>query len=99
MTYTEHITLKRAGFTDREINTMRVKFKNLFTISPFLTSEFNQYHQLLSAVKEQRLVVNGMRDTEVIMRMQEMAQESLPPVIYDDWLKVRSTLVRTREST
>ena len=46
MTNIERITLKRAGFTDRQISDHRAKFENLLRINPCLTSELEELHRL-----------------------------------------------------
>lgn len=64
MTVTERITLKRAGFTDRQISDHRTKFENLLRINPCLTSELEELHTLRTFV-EKAFVAHPNLDIDV----------------------------------
>ena len=38
-------TLSRSGFTEREINTMKRKFYNLFCVTPLMSTEVEEYRK------------------------------------------------------
>ena len=54
LTDTERFVLSRAGFTEREINTMQRKFYNLFNVNPLLATEVKEYREwMLGEIPEQ----------------------------------------------
>lgn len=60
MTVTERITLKRAGFTDRQISDHRTKFENLLRINPCLTSELAQFEKLRAECESQQAKIDAL---------------------------------------
>lgn len=51
--------LRRAGFTEREINTQQKKFYNLTQINPCYTNELRQFQQLM---EDRRALLDALKE-------------------------------------
>ena len=84
MTRTELLTLKRAGFTDRQISDHRQKFQNLLRVNPCLTTEIAQFHRMQEEIRQLR-DFSESQQAKIDQLMLEFCHDEMTKEQLDRW--------------